>query len=368
MKRKLTAGTISVIGYCYLFLLAGCGQDSADNSPSESPIPCDTLSAEVVIGEMMGDSSYVFGEIAAAVPTEGSGVAVLDIYGCDISFFDSTGTFIRSIGGRGDGPGEFLLPLDFAILEDGRIAVVDLVKRRIDILSNEGELLNSLNTDYAMLPFSMAAVSDSTFMIYYYSTRPGEGGFDMGFNLEIWNTSGLQDEIWSWRSEYTGTDFMFSPGYITCCGENGKVYYSSMDNRQFFIDYTDITDGGSGRITAEAESTEADSSDVGYIEPKVYVNYNVGDTPVDLESESLRYRPQIGAMGVDSQGRLWVRRGTSDAEDWLIFDESNEIVGTGTITGIPEEGRLNYVINRHGAVAWAPFTDEYPRIYLLSAD
>lgn len=349
-------------------LLVGCGEERPEEPQAEPETTVDTLSVRVTIGEMMGDSCYVFGEIASAVPTAGSGVAVLDVYGCDLSFFDSTGTFIRSIGGRGEGPGEFLLPLDFAILEDGRIAVVDLVNRRIDILSPEGELLNSLVTEYGMLPFNMAAVSDSTFMIYYYSTRPGENGFDMGFNLEIWDTSGFRDEIWSWRSDYTGADFSFIPGYLTCCAESGVIYHSMMDNLEFSIDYVDIGDGTSGFISGEAAAVEADSSDTGYIEPKVFVNYSSEDAPVDLESESLIYRPQVGAMGVDCSGRLWVRKGTTDAEEWLIFEEGNELVGSGTITGIPEDGRLDYVINRHGAVAWAPFTDEYPRVFLLSAD
>jgi hypothetical protein len=357
MKRTVFAGL------CLLFLLAGC-----DTPEVHAPASIDTLTVSCEIGEMMGDSNYVFGEIASALPIRGGGVAVLDIYGCDISFFDSSGTFIRSVGGRGEGPGEFLLPLDFAILEDGRIAVIDLVNRRIDILSDDGELLSSLETGYSMLPFRMAAVADSSFMIYYYSTRPSGDSFDMGFNLEIWDTSGLQQEIWSWRNEYTGTDFQFSPGYLTCCSGNGSIYLSQMDSREFFIDFTDVSDGSSGFITGEAVLVEADSTDEGYIEPKVYVYYESENAPVDLESEALFYRPQAGSMGVDGDGSLWVRNGTTNDEEWLIFDQAGNFLRMGTIIGIPEQDRLEYVINRHGAVAWAPFTEEYPKVFLLSAD
>lgn len=348
-----------------MIVVSGCGDENPEVTV-EPDLEIDTLSVICEIGEIMGDSNYVFGEITSAVPTENGGVAVLDIYSCDISFFDSSGDFIQSIGGKGEGPGEFIMPIDFAILDDGRIAVVDLVKRSIDILSDNGELLNSLKTSYAMLPFRMAAVADSSFMIYYYSTRPSGTSFDMGFNLEIWDASDLQQEIWSWRSEYTGTDYMFSPGYITCCSGAGNIYLSQMDNREFHIDYVNISGGASGAITGEAVTIEADSSDVGYLEPKVFVNYSDEDAPVDLESEPLYYRPQIGSMGVDGDGRLWVRKGTTDEEDWLLFSSDGCFLHSGTITGIPEKGRLEYVINRHGAVAWAPFTEEYPRVFLLS--
>jgi len=351
-----------------LLVLSGCGGSDTPEASVEPSEKVDTLRVTCEIGEMMGDSNYVFGEITSALPVEDGGVAVLDIYGCDISFFDSTGNFVRSLGGKGEGPGEFLLPIDFAILDDGRLAVVDLVNRRIDILSETGELLSSLETGYAMLPFRMDAVADSSFMIYYYSTRPSGESFDMGFNLEIWDTSGLQQEIWSWRSEYSGADFLFSPGFITCCSGNGNIYISQMDNSEFFIDCVSVTSGSSGFITREAIAVEADSTDVGYIEPKVYVFYESEDAPVDLESEALFYRPQIGSMGIDGDGYLWVRSGTTDSEEWLLFDRDGSFARRGRITGIPEQGRLEYVMNRHGGAVWAPFTEDHPRVFLLSAE
>ena len=190
----------------------------------------------------------------------------------------------------------------------------------------------------------------------------------MGFNLEIWDTSGLQEEIWSWRSEYTGSDFAFSPGYISCCSGNGIVCYSEMSNNDFFIDCLNISEGTSQYINEEALALETDSTDLGYIEPKVYVNYSTGDALVDLESEPLHYRPQVAAMGFDGDGNLWARSGTTNREDWLIFDSEGEFTGKGTFAGINEDIRLEYVINKHGAVAWSPFTDDYPIVYILSVN
>jgi len=350
-------------------LLTAFGYGLDTYAPIEiSTVQNDTLAMTGQIGEMMGDSCYVFGQIASAVPTEGGGVAVLDVWGCDITFFDSTGSFIRSIGGHGEGPGEFLLPIDFTILADSRIAVVDLVNRRVDILSSAGELLNSIETPYAMLPFGMSALADSSFIIYYYSSRLAGSEMDMGFNLEVWDPSGLRDEIWSWRSPYTGADFSFSPGYLVCTSADARVYISEMTDPEFLMERVDVTDGSSIQIISEAARIETDSLDTGYIEPKVFVNYILDGSEIDLESEALQYRPQIGAAGVDGAGRVWIRDGTTDEEKWLIFNEDGEQTGSGVITGIPETGKLRYMINPHGAVAWAPFTEEYPRVFVLSTE
>ncbi len=359
----------TVLCIVLLSIFTGCGEVEVEMVEEIDQQPVENIEYASTVGEMMGDSNYVFGEIASALPTQNGGVAVLDLYSCKISFFDSNGLFLRAIGGKGEGPGEFLLPLDFAILDDGRVAVTDLVKRRIEILSEDGELLNSIETGNAILPFSMVAVADSSFMIYYYSTRSDGEDFDMGFNLDIWDTTGFKEEIWSWRSAYTGLDFVFSPGYISCCSGNGKIFFSLMDNSDFSIDFVDTMDGSSGCIVGEAiEEVEVDSSDVGYIEPKVYVNYSTGGAVVDLESESISFRPQVGSLGFDYQNRLWVRKGTTNQEEWLLYNQDGEIACEGRITGIPENGRLNYVINEHGAIAWAPFTEEYPRVFLLSVD
>ncbi len=354
---------LSILSLLLMVFLSGCAKTELEiaEEPSEQ-IEIETLEFVYEVGELMGDSNYVFGVIASALPTAGGGIAVLDLYGCDISFFDSTGTFIRSIGGKGEGPGEFILPLDFVILEDGRIAVIDLVGRCIDILAENGELLSSIDTGKSMLPFKMEAIADSSFIIYYYSTQLTEESFDMGFNLEIWNSSGFQEEVWSWRNEYTGSDFLFAPGYISCCTGNENIFFSEMNNSEFSIENINLAEGTSVVINRESVTIEADSSDIGYSEPKVFVNY----TEIDLESEHLSYRPQVSSLGIDSENLLWIKNGTSNDEEWFLYNLNGDFVSNGRISGIPEQGRLKYVINEHGTLAWAPFTEEHPRVFVLS--
>lgn len=344
-----------------------CRTPSGNTVQALDAVVCDTLKIVHEIGKLMGDSLYVFGEITSAEPVS-EGVAILDIHSCRISFFNHQGEFIRYVGGHGEGPGEFLLPIDFAVLSDGRIAVADLIGRKIDILSGDGEFIRTLTTGEQILPYRMDAVSDSTFFIYYYSTEPYGEEVSLGFEVELWNTSGFVGNVWSSRREYNGGDFSFSPGYTQCCAGNGSVFLSFMDNPEFCIERHSLSGIDPQFITGEAVALMSDSSDTGYDEPYAYVSFTINGVFVELESESLDFRPQIGALGMDREFRLWVRLGTTDEEKWLLYSSDGELCSTGTITGIPETGRLKYVINEYGAVAWAPYTEDYPVLYVLSSE
>lgn len=138
-----------------------------------------------------------------------------------------------------------------------------------------------------------------------------------------------------------------------------------MSNPEFLIDRLSLSGIDSEFITGEAEAIPSDSSDTDYDEPYAYVSFTINGVFVELESESLEFRPQIGALGMDGEGRLWVRIGTTDDEKWLLYSSDGEFCSTGTITGIPETGRLRYVVNEFGAVVWAPYTEDYPVLYVL---
>ncbi len=58
-----------------------------------------------------------------------------------IEVFDASGRWLRSIGRRGDQPGEFGIPLGLARMPDGRVCVVDMLNQRVQVLSPQGKPL-----------------------------------------------------------------------------------------------------------------------------------------------------------------------------------------------------------------------------------
>ncbi len=74
-------------------------------------------------------------------------VYVMDWGDVHIKVYDSQGRFLRTIGRKGQGPGEFDMPAFFDLMSGGKICVLDGRQRRITILTNEGQYVSSFRFD-----------------------------------------------------------------------------------------------------------------------------------------------------------------------------------------------------------------------------
>jgi len=98
-----------------------------------------------VKGEYEEDETYIFGNIADIQIDDEDRIYLLDNKICKIQVYDEKGKFIKSIGGRGQGPGEFNLPSKFFIINK-KIFVLDF--RSVNIFSIEGQFIKSFKVDF----------------------------------------------------------------------------------------------------------------------------------------------------------------------------------------------------------------------------
>ena len=77
-----------------------------------------------------------------AVSTQGQ-VYIVDESDMSIKVLDAEGRYLRAIGRKGSGPGEFGQINDLVLLPDGRLLVTDFETRRTSFFSPEGEFLRS---------------------------------------------------------------------------------------------------------------------------------------------------------------------------------------------------------------------------------
>ena len=70
-------------------------------------------------------------------------VFIVDESDMAIKVLDAEGRYLRAIGRKGSGPGEFGQISDLAILPDGRLLITDFETRRTSFLSPEGDFLRS---------------------------------------------------------------------------------------------------------------------------------------------------------------------------------------------------------------------------------
>ena len=100
-----------------------------------------TLVEEISIGVADGAEEHMFGDVGdIAVGKDGS-MYVLDRSVHTIRMYDVNGKYLRSIGRRGQGPGEMVSPSGIAVLTDGRLVLWETSLWRVNVYSATGAVL-----------------------------------------------------------------------------------------------------------------------------------------------------------------------------------------------------------------------------------
>ncbi|MGH7471006.1 MAG: 6-bladed beta-propeller [Longimicrobiales bacterium] len=137
-----------------------------------------TLVAEISIGQLEGADEYMFGDVSElAVGTDGS-IYVYDRQVPALRKYDATGKFVRNIGRKGQGPGEYLNGGGLALGRDGKVYLWDTGNWRINVYSAAGESVGQLATPSgASGSFSLttqrALTIDTAGLLYF--RKPGFG-------------------------------------------------------------------------------------------------------------------------------------------------------------------------------------------------
>lgn len=107
--------------------------------------------AKVVIGVRLDDGRQAMGishefirPVSVRVDEKNERIYVGDSGRNDIQVFDLSGRYIFTIGKRGVGDGEFLMPLGIDIDKDGRLYVADAFNYRVQILDKDGKYIKSI--------------------------------------------------------------------------------------------------------------------------------------------------------------------------------------------------------------------------------
>jgi hypothetical protein len=134
--RTLTTRATHVTAFLSLALLAGF-HDTASATDAGSLV----LKPDLAIGVEDGDSTQMFGKILdAAVDCEGN-IYVVDLGFKDVREYSESGKYLRSIGRKGPGPGEYDAPLAIDVDGQGNIVVTDF--QRIHLYAADGTPITS---------------------------------------------------------------------------------------------------------------------------------------------------------------------------------------------------------------------------------
>jgi hypothetical protein len=129
------------------------------------------LSAEPLlqIGEVEGAPAYQFSRVPAVLQLSDGRIAVANSGSHEIRLFDASGRHLRSVGGKGGGPGEFESLSWIRRLPGDSLLAYDERQRRLSTFDSQGALVRSSNLVFskdAEFPRAVGRFSNGALLIW----------------------------------------------------------------------------------------------------------------------------------------------------------------------------------------------------------
>ena len=122
---------------------------------------------EITIGEFDGPDEYQFANVVSILPAPHGGVYVWDETTTQLRQYDSAGTYVRDVGRKGGGPGEYEYLNGLGVLPDGRILTWDARLVRINVYDTTGTPITSWRATTRLLMDNGLSV-DTAGNVYLY--------------------------------------------------------------------------------------------------------------------------------------------------------------------------------------------------------
>ncbi len=123
----------------------------------------DLIVEELSIGLAEGPEEYMLNRPFDVKAADDGTIFVFDWGDVCIKVYDKDGKYLRTVGQRGQGPGDFGGPIYMALSSDGKIFVMDSRLRRISVFNMTGEYLRG----FPFEGFHMEMKTDSMNRLYY---------------------------------------------------------------------------------------------------------------------------------------------------------------------------------------------------------
>ena len=131
-----------------LLLLTACGAPEATRTYTSGdttyvatggPPTVLTLEEELVIGQLDGPEEYMLGQVSEMAFDEQGGVYIFEAQPPAIRYYDGEGTYVRTLGAVGSGPGEYQdVILGMHVRGDGRLMIRDPRNARLTLYNPDG--------------------------------------------------------------------------------------------------------------------------------------------------------------------------------------------------------------------------------------
>ncbi len=116
------------------------------------------IEEDLSVGEAIGREEYMFSNIRSIAVDNEERIYVADSKDAHIKIFDRNGAYVKTVGKKGQGPGEIGRPRNVCITRQKQVMVVDSSNNRLTYYSLEGEFIKDISIAQTRL---MTTIVDS---------------------------------------------------------------------------------------------------------------------------------------------------------------------------------------------------------------
>ncbi len=306
-------------------VLAMAFSADAYSGPASGPGPDDKelilLKRDLVIPGPNAANGAELATIGSVQVDDQGRIIIMDGKDLKVKVFGADGSFIRSFGTKGQGPGEFQSVLEM-FLKNGVISVFDFGNNRVSRFSVEGRHIEDVDLR------AMGGLS----------RVEGEDGAAVYSNKLEWQDESARLKLLKFDKK-TGKMSVMSTSkavlsfskiepladqFILLVRSDGKLIWTDPGTYELFVD---APDGRKlGRITHSCAKVKVTEEEKAAFIKRVY-----GDKPPDIELIWPEYHSPIDSVTLDDKDRLFVGTAEKDREGrrkYDVFDAAGKFLGS----------------------------------------
>jgi hypothetical protein len=279
------------------------------------------LTEDLAIKGSGEDEERMFQSIHTLDVDEDGTMYILDEQAGNIKVHDHTGSFVKTIGRKGQGPGEFGLPISLILTPEHNVVVNDLGQRKLLFFEKDGKYLKQISLADKFLFLGPLVTNDGHMIAMHTVPSDKPETFLRKFSSEL-------EPVLSFTSAYLerppAADIFVAlhlSRLMWNLAPNGHVIWADIKNPDYLI-YEHNLDGKLIRKTTK----EFDPISVTAEDKEKLMDRAFGDNPT-RDQWDVRFPdtfPPFKGFSFDDEGRLFVRRYQRDenneGELFDIFD------------------------------------------------
>jgi len=304
------------------------------------------------LGAEDGDPHYIFGDVRGIESGRDGTIYVLDYQASEVRAFDREGRYLRTVAGKGEGPGEITEANGIVLARDSILWIQDHGKWKMIGVSPAGEEVGRIPMPVLAYGYIWSGTVDDAGRVWKeqhhtddpYPWPPREGlteGNSRAYMVSYDPAADVKDSVYlgeepyrtvisrNKQGGYSYRQIPFDARPITVVDQEGTIWRTGSASYRV----ARLNGRGDTLLVIESDTpappvTDADRS--------WYVNIVVEQSPADRRvAEDVaalmpETKPAIASLTVDDEGRLWVGRAVAEEADpeYDVFDRDGSYRGT----------------------------------------